>query len=195
MSEVFVKRGEFIFGRKTAAKELRMVGRTVHKRMVKLESMRNLVIKSDTHYSTVTILNYDAYQSPQEEEVTPKVTGKGQASDTNKNYKNEKKLKNGRKKEPDPRIKEFFDFWGESFQREIGQPYVFSFGKEGSLTKELLKVHSLDTIKETTKIFFEDEQAKRRGLTIGILYQEINRLLSLRAMDPREEARRVARGE
>jgi hypothetical protein len=89
-SEVFVKRGEFVFGRKTAAQKLKMVERTVHKRMLKLQSMRNLVIKSDTHYSIVTIVNYDIYQSTPEEEVTPKVTGKGQASDTNKNDKNEK---------------------------------------------------------------------------------------------------------
>ena len=87
-SEIFVKRGQFVFGRKTAAKELKMVERTVHKRMLKLKTMQNCDIKSDTRCSIVTILNYDAYQSAPQDKVTGKVTGKGQASDTNKNDKN-----------------------------------------------------------------------------------------------------------
>ena len=192
-TEVFIKRGQFIFGRKTAAKELRMVERTVHKRMLKLKSMRNCDIQSDSHYSIVTILNYDVYQSVPLEDVTGKVTGKGQASDTNKNDKNKKNLKNGRKKEPDPRVKEFFNFWMMTFQRETGQSYVFSFEKDGKLVKDLLKVHSLDTLQEMTKVFFQDEQCRRRGFTIGILFQEINRVVSLRATDPLEEAKRDAR--
>jgi len=89
-SEIFIKRGQFVFGRKTAAKELKMVERTVHKRMLKLETMQNCALRSDTHCSIVTILNYDAYQSAPKDEVTGKVTGKGQASDTNKNDKNDK---------------------------------------------------------------------------------------------------------
>jgi ribosomal protein L30E len=191
-TQVLVKKGQFIFGRKTAAKALKMKEPTVQKRMMVLRNLENLIIQSNSHYSIVTIINLDTYQSTLEVKVSPEVSGKYQASITNKNYKNEKKLKSGRKKEPDPRVKEFLNFWGEAFQKETGQPYVFSFDKERSLAKGLLKVHSLETIKEMTKIFFKDEQAKRRGLTIGILYQEINRLLSLKAMSPLEEAKREA---
>ncbi len=93
-TEIQVKRGEFVFGRKSAAKELQMVDRTVHKRILKLKNMENLDIKSDTHWSIVTILNYDAYQSIGIKEVTSKVTGKGHPSDTNNNEnsdQNEKK--------------------------------------------------------------------------------------------------------
>jgi hypothetical protein len=194
MSEVFVKRGQFVFGRKTAAKELKMVERTVHKRMLKLKTTQNCDTQSDTHCSIITILNYDAYRSTPQDEGTGKVTGKGQASDTNKNYKNEEINNLGRsKKQPDPRVKEFFDYWGETFSRETGQPYVFSYGKEGKLIKALLQVHSSEILQDSISLFFRDEQCQRRGLTIGIFFQEINRLIGLKAMDPLEQARRENR--
>ena len=92
-TEVPVKRGQFIFGRNTASKELNMNPSTVWKRIVKLEKLGNLNIQSNTHYSLVTIANWDLYQG-EEIKVTSKVTGKEQASNTNKNVKNVKKEKN-----------------------------------------------------------------------------------------------------
>lgn len=197
-SEVFIKRGQFIFGRKTAAKELKMVERTVHKRMLKLETMRNCDIQSDTHYSIVTILNYELYQGSEKDEVTGKVTGKGQASDTNKNDKNEKNNNIGRppKKETDPRVKEFLKYWGETFLQETGSPYTASFGKDGRLIKDLLKIHPLETLKELTRNFFKDRNVReqvqqgRIGYTIGIFFKEVNRLVSLKGMNPLELAKR-----
>ena len=107
-----------------------------------------------------------------------------------------KETYNGRsQKQTDPRVKDFFSYWGETFQRETDQPYIFSYGKEGKLTKDLLKVHSIETLQEVTRAFFKDEQCKRRGLTIGIFFQEINKLLSVKAMNPLEQAKReLARG-
>ena len=188
-AEVFVKRGQFIFGRKTAAKALKMKPRTVHKRILKLENMRNCALKSDTHYTVVTILNYELYQGSGKAEGTTQGTGKGQPRDTNKNDKNEKN--NGRsQKQNDPQVKGFLNYWKEIFQNETGQPYVFSFGKEGKLAKDLLQVHSLEALQEMTRLFFSDEQCKRRGLTIGIFRTEVNRLIGLKAVDPLEQARR-----
>ena len=88
-TEVFVKRGQFIFGRKTAAKALKMPGRTVYDRMLKLESMRNLATIPASHYSVVTILNYDTYQGGKHDVPTPNQ----HPTNTNKNVK---KLKNKR---------------------------------------------------------------------------------------------------
>jgi hypothetical protein len=195
MSEVFVERGQFIFGRNTAAKELRMRPRTVHKRMVKLGNMQNCTLKSDTHYTVVTILNYELYQGSGKTKGTTQGTGKGQARDTNKNYKNLKNKDMSGKNTPDPRVKEFFNYWGETFKKETGEGYTFSFKKEGQLARNLLRVHSLESIQEKARAFFRDEQCKRRGLTIGIFFQEVNRLVSLKAMDPLEQAKReLARG-
>jgi hypothetical protein len=189
ITETLVKRGQFIFGRNTAAKELKMPPRTVHKRMLKLENIRNCALKSDKQYTMVTILNYKPYQDSEKAKGTSEGTTKGQPRDTNKNDKNEKKLINGSPK-GDPRVKEFFSYWEETFQRETGQPYTFSYGKEGKLVKTLLQVHPIETLQNTAKLFFRDEQCKRRGLTIGIFFQEVNRLVGLEAMNPLEVARR-----
>ncbi len=189
-TELLVKRGQFVFGRKSAAKALKMDESTVYKRMMKLKNMGNCNIESNTHCSLVTILNYGLYQGIPHDEVTGKVTPKEHPSNTNKNDKNEKKLKNGRKKESDPRVKEFRNFWGETFQRETGQPYVFSYGKEGSLIQDLLQVHSLETLQDMTKIFFQDERCKQRGLDIGIFKLEINRLIGLKGTNPLKQAKK-----
>lgn len=94
------------------------------------------------------------------------------------------------KKTPDARVKKFFDYWGETFLQETGQPYVFSFGKDGKLLKDLLAVHPLELLQETCRAFFKDERCRLRGFAIGIFKLEINRLLSMKAMNPLEQAKR-----
>ena len=83
-----------------------------------------------------------------------------------------------------------FDFWGKIFLQKAGEPYSFVWGKEGRLVKNLLKVHGLPRLQSLISQFFRDEQCKRRGFTIGIFQQEITRLVTLKAMDPLEQARR-----
>ena len=89
-TEVYLLPGQFIFGRKTAAKELNMKPSTVMKRMLKLENMQNLNIQSNTHYSIVTLTNWGFYR-----ELMKKVTGKGTTKEQPRNtYNNDKNEKN-----------------------------------------------------------------------------------------------------
>ena len=88
-TEVHLLPGQFIFGRKSAAKELKMKPSTVWKRIIKLKNMQNCDIESNTHYSIITVINWEFYQGS-EKKGTSKVTGKEQPSDTYKNDKNEK---------------------------------------------------------------------------------------------------------
>ena len=178
-TEVFVKRGQFIFGRKTAAKALKMPERTVHKRMLKLKTMGNCDIQSDTHYSIVTINNYDIYQSTEEAEGTGKGTAKGQARDTNKNLKDKYLVKSKKKKTtspPDPRVKEIHLYFVKGYEREMGDTYDFTWGKECAIIKDLLKRHTLEDICHRIDLFFKNEEAKRRGYDIGIFKSMFNRL-------------------
>lgn len=62
-TEVRVGPGQFIFGRKTAAKELRAKPSTIQDRVKKLEKAGNIVTQSVTHYTIITIVNWDIYQS------------------------------------------------------------------------------------------------------------------------------------
>lgn len=90
-TEIKVGVGQFIFGRDVAAKELGMKPSSVRNRMQKLEKVGNLDIEVDTHYSVVTVCNWDNYQSCDDgggqvsgQPSDRQVTGKGQAKDTYK---------------------------------------------------------------------------------------------------------------
>lgn len=61
-TEVSINRGQFLFGRKKAAKELRMKPETVRDRMTKLKNIGNIAMQSTSHYTVVTICNYERYQ-------------------------------------------------------------------------------------------------------------------------------------
>jgi hypothetical protein len=95
-TEVEVKPGQFIFGRNIAARELSMNSSTVYKRMKKLESMKNINIQSNTHYSLVSVCNWATYQENKKDKEQAKgqpsnnqVTTKYQPSNTNNNDNND----------------------------------------------------------------------------------------------------------
>jgi hypothetical protein len=100
-SEVLVKPGQFIFGRKQAAKDLSMKPSSVRNRIKKLKNMRNLDIQADTHYSIITICNWELYQGDYNKlgqgSGQPKDnqrTGIGQPKDTDKKVKKVEKDNN-----------------------------------------------------------------------------------------------------
>lgn len=79
-TEVRLSPGSFIFGRHSAAKELKMPAGTVWKRMLKLEKLEILDIQRDTHYSIIHIINWPIYQAEVEKKDRQKDTqgtGKG----------------------------------------------------------------------------------------------------------------------
>jgi len=95
-TEVLLQPGQFIFGRKSASKKLKMKPSTIQDRMRKLQNMQNLVIQPVTHYSIITILNWDIYNTQENKSDTDPVTHPTtirQPSDTKKNNKNNKKIK------------------------------------------------------------------------------------------------------
>ena len=92
---VTVERGQFIFGRESAAKELNISPSTIRNIMQTLLRHRNIDIEKASHYSLITIRNYKTYQDPDNYKRTGKRTGKGQPKDNqrtqpimNKNEKN-----------------------------------------------------------------------------------------------------------
>ena len=102
-TEVKLQPGQFIFGRNQAAAELGDKPISTYKRMLKLKKLGNLNIQSNTHYSIVTICNWDKYQSELTKEEQPKeqasinqVSTKYQPSNTYKNVKNDKNVKNNK---------------------------------------------------------------------------------------------------
>jgi len=181
-----------VFGRKSAAKILKMDESTVYKRMMKLKNMQNCNIESNTHCSLVTILNYELYQGSGNDEVTPKVTPKEHPSNTNKNDKNVKNIidRSSKKQDADPRIREFFSFWDELWLQRIGCGYVHSYGMEGKMLKSLFKVYDLKALQENAKEYFKDERCQQRGIDLKNFFYEMNRRASLKAMNPLEQAKK-----
>lgn len=63
--------GQFIFGRKAAGRTMRQSPETVRDRMHKLQGLGNISIKPATHYSIVTVLNWDVYQTEKSRDRQP----------------------------------------------------------------------------------------------------------------------------
>ena len=91
--------GQFIFGRHTAAKSLKMKPASVYKRLQKLEKLQNVSTQRSTHYTIVTVCNWARYnhRDSGEEQVrehpsSTQVATKYQPSSTNKKVQEGKEL-------------------------------------------------------------------------------------------------------
>jgi biotin operon repressor len=100
--------------------------------------------------------------------------------------------KKGKSPDSDPRVKAYILEWNDPFFKKTGKPYVPSWGKEGKIVKDLLKVYSLDELRELRKEFFRSERPfiQNSGYTIGVFRSVINDLAADLARDPVEQARR-----
>ncbi len=87
-----IKRGQFVYGRHSASRALEMPPSTIRNIIALLVRWQDLAIQADTHYSIITVLNYDTYQDINTYRRTGKRTTKGQPKDTNNNDKNDNKL-------------------------------------------------------------------------------------------------------
>ena len=101
LQEVELEKGQFIFGRKVAANELKMSESKTYRLIKKLENMQNLNIKTNNKYSIITIANWELYQSDSnnseqqfEQQMNNKRTTNEQQMNTNKNIKNNKNINN-----------------------------------------------------------------------------------------------------
>lgn len=99
--------GQFVTGRKAAAKELGVTESSFYKYIKTLESVGMVSLKSNNKFTVVTIEKWALYQSDnsesdskvtaEEQQSNNKGTTKEQQSNTNKNVKNDKNVKNVKK--------------------------------------------------------------------------------------------------
>ncbi len=85
--------GQFIFGRKKAAEELKMPPSTVWRFVTFLKDNQSLDIKTNNKFSLISIVNWELYQVEMfktDSKKDNKKTTDGQQMDTNKNVKNVK---------------------------------------------------------------------------------------------------------
>lgn len=137
-SVVEVKEGQFIFGRLAAQEELNIKATTIYKQVKKLEKEGMISLKSNNHYTLVTIVNWEIYQGEDkksnnhvtttEQPNDNHVTTEGQPRDTVKKDKKDNNVKkdigerkldfiNSLKdfipKYGSPMVDDFFRYWSE----------------------------------------------------------------------------------
>jgi len=141
---VTIERGQFIFGRFKAEEELGINGSTVYKWMHKFSDEMDMInIESNSHYSVITILNFNDFQDIETDKITPKeqpsnkqVTSKEQPSNT---YKNDKNVKNEEKENRVFCIGSDDNNRFVIIQKYINDPIYKVFGVSGM--KELLEMN------------------------------------------------------
>jgi len=79
---------------------------------------------------------------------------------------------------PDPRVKQFIDFWCQEYQEIFEVPYLVSWGKDGTLIKRALACFDLDELKSLASDFFfsGDDWQEKHGFTIATFVQGLNQL-------------------
>jgi uncharacterized phage protein (TIGR02220 family) len=120
-SVVTVSPGQFITGRHSGSAETGLAPSTWRDAMKFLEKEQMITQKSDTHYTIVTITNWELYQDTLGQTQQPSVqatdtqpTGNQQAPDTNKKEKKEKNEKND--EEAIYILQQFNEITGKSFK-------------------------------------------------------------------------------
>ena len=184
-TEILVKSGQFIFGRKTAAKKLKMKPSSVRNRIKKLENMRNVDIQTDTHPTIVTICNWEKYQGRADEggqasgqSKDRRRTGVGQVKDTNKKVKKVKNEKKNDENLPPPSAaglhQACVDWFCEEYEKQMGIAYEFRGGRDGKAIKDLIEKYEPDEIKSMAKAMFEDDWWREQASPV-VLWDQRNK--------------------
>jgi len=163
--------------------------RTVWRWLVSLRNMQNLTIKSSSKYSIISITNWHTYQESDQLVTNGCPTG-DHKQEVNKNDKESMSAK-----KVDPHVKTFILEWIEIWSQKFGKAYTPSWGKEGKLIKQMLKIHSLPELREFRDDFFRanDPFIAQSDYSIGFFRAMVNKLVASRKLDPVEQARQEMR--
>lgn len=108
ITTVMIDRGQILFGRFKAEKELNINGSMIYRAIKKFQELEQITVQSNNKYSIITICNYDSYQgnnddeeqyvnsqrTANEQQVNNKRTTSEQQVNTSKEYlKNNKEYK------------------------------------------------------------------------------------------------------
>jgi hypothetical protein len=191
---VQVNPGEFIFGRKQAADELGMKQTSVRDRMNKLEAMQNIARQPATHYTIVSIINWESYQSQEEIDAGQTANhppGNRQATarqppgnrhiqegKEGKEGKEKKKTPAGQKKTADPRVKVFIDWWCAMYEKRFNKKYVVQGPKVAGIIKNLLRLNiGWEELQYAAILFMLDDETfiEEKGHDISMFLLKINK--------------------
>jgi hypothetical protein len=184
-----LERGQFITSKLKLQEIFGWSQRRTNSFLTSLETRGMCTIKVTKRFIMITICNYEKYQSTEDEnEQTDVILDVRTGDEQVMTIKEVKERKNICRppKQTDPKVKEFLNYWGETYFKEIGQPYPFSFEKDAPLAKGLLKLYSPEVLQEVTGAFFRDEWCKGKGFSFGLFKSQFGKLLSKKAIARQE---------
>ena len=121
-SSVKLDVGSFLFGRFKAEQELDLSGSMIYRWMKRFEDLGMINIVSNSHYSIITICNWETYQESNSESEQPldsRWTAVGQPLNTNKKDKKDKNIKEETiKEEKDLNWRNSFDIYKAELKEE-----------------------------------------------------------------------------
>ena len=181
---IYCEPGQFVTGRNEANRDLCWKSHRFDSAVDNLRKRKMLDKQTDKLFTKITVLNWPTYQGEVNidgqdngQMTDNRRTSDGQVTDTNKNDKN---VKNDKNKESishsDTKI--FLSFYKEKFTECFGTEPQIEWGKDGGITKKLLKTIPLDELKSLLEAFFgsEDKFIQGSGYTIGVFKTQINKL-------------------
>lgn len=156
--EVVIKRGECVIGRKSLAVKSLVSERSVRTAINTLKTTKFLTIKTTSHFSLITICNYELYQNPKSytDQVNDQVSDQAPT-------KHRPQLMNVMKenKEIHTDVTEFFDYFCLKTKKDL---------KLTSATRELIRSRlaegfTLKQLKQAVDNFMQDDWADRHKFT------------------------------
>lgn len=168
-TEVEIKKGQFIFGRHSAARQLRVAESTLWKRIKKLQTLGYLNIESNNKFSVITVIEPDEARmsiTKRNSEKVKQIISNDSASDTPKNEKNDKNEENNippippKQKKNKKSIKdaiEIFNFWNSHKCLMQHRSITFFLGALNERLKLYSKKEIMESIANYAKILESDE--------------------------------------
>jgi hypothetical protein len=186
--------GQVVTGRKSLSSALNISERQIRTSISHLKSTNEITITSNRRFSIITLLNFDKYSLNSDNFYAKTTTKKSNRSPIevqlpttpnnvyNDNNVNKKSLKGVPPLETVSHTKEIIEYFSGKFSSVTGHAYVFSWGKDGSLAKDMLKTMETQEIKTLIDRFFEstDEFIISSGRTMGVFKSQINKLRQLK---------------
>jgi len=157
--EILLLPGQFIFGRKQAAKDLKMSEWQIRACLDFLKKHGNLTIKTTNKFSIITIINWPIYQGDNSNEPPANSPTNHQQTAT---YKN---VKNGKNNIADSRISALTSFfYNECFTSKGFKPSLD--GGDGKAIQRVLKGMTEDEVRQAITFYLKSPKAKDCGVTL-----------------------------
>lgn len=188
--EIFdLKRGQLVGSYRFLAKRWGWGAKRVSNLCQTLKRQQRISLSTQHQTTIITICKYDVYQTPLKYQETVKTKEQatvrqqwGNSEATKQRTEEEQKKNKSKGRQPsDPRIKELLTYWNTKYKTLTGKPYLFNYGKDGSLLKRVLATYEKEEVLDLIDRFYGEAKKEkcwwRENTTIGTFYSVVPKLI------------------